>query len=122
MRYLKKFESNFNEPLFQESSWEWFMSINHLKFDDYEYNKIRDFYSSIYKGQILPELPPSKHGIIGINNIYGRKINVSIHKCSDDWYFIRYTNDEWIRYYKCDELEGVFQLLKYLETAKIILN
>ena len=141
MTHLKKFES-FEEPLFQDSSWDWFLShssvkrennsellTNHLEFTDNEYNKILEFLSDTNSGEIFYNkqntLLSRRHGAIFVSDAYGKKdVDISIRKCYDDWYFIRYLNCNigFIKQFKCDELEGVSQCIEYLKNPKFYLN
>lgn len=113
---IKKFES-FQSNLYEESDLDWFMTHKRVGMSDEEYFKIKDYFTELGARHILPYYPPTKHNydpssFVSMTAKFNAFVKAEISKMDDDWWFVRNANDlnGYVAYYKCDTLQGVFDL------------
>lgn len=112
MRYIKLYE---NINFYQELDEDVFHSFNELDRDDItkkEYDSIYTFISNVGKITNIDRNYPIKFGISLSLTIGYKSGFIKINKLKDDWFYAYIRIGDDLKYYKCDQLDGVFKLFK----------
>lgn len=129
MYNIKKFESFEKEMLYEKTTYKWFMKQKRDGITDKEYFKLKEFFTGYL---ILPNNPPTKHNnvpssfceisvmskgalVLSKGALVLSNMVIKITKLEDDWWVARkLTNNNCYEYFKCDTIQGVIQLIKFL--------
>jgi hypothetical protein len=118
MRYLKLYE-NFSDNLYSEIDFlEWVANLNTLPISQDPINRIVDRLISGWEFVSKPKYNSRVISLVGDNDS-----SITIGYSDDEWWYCKYYNSEvpvnptTLRYtfYKCDDIDGLLQLLKDLE-------
>lgn len=110
MKHLKKFfESNSLYELFDDDLQS--LNLKYEPFNDFETSKILN---SLVKPWIKTSgvFLEAKNSAIKLVNI-DEEFYVTILKTEDEWFYVVLDNSIEVETYKCDQFEGVLQLLKF---------
>lgn len=115
MRYLKRFNESNSEEYYQVIPHEdYFDHFDWEPFDNKEFDKISELSylnkSGDMKVEFDEDCEPRSEIVISSKN--GNQ-SIHIFKCTDEWYYVKYSAfDNSIDFYKCDQFEGLINLLK----------
>ncbi len=111
MIYLKKFNESINHEFYHEITHDgfWNNNVKVINCDASDMNILSKCLSDLYLGKNILEKSDVITGIFYINK-QGYS-SILIKKTEDEWYYVRISGST-DYYYKCDQIEGVLQLLK----------
>jgi hypothetical protein len=124
MKHLKLFESGLeydNQKLSNEEYEKYFYEPKSESLDDFSTNEreqIRNFFAS--KSIPLHKWTSDRFPYVGnetyisVNHFYKQLIWALIHKLKDEWFLLNFHTIKGNIYYKCDQLEGLLELLEDL--------
>jgi hypothetical protein len=123
MRHLKVFNENNSDQFYTEigkPSEARFANaaIDAIDFNVYNFNLIKNHLKPDVKIKLLKKLLLTEFDKIYVPatdlvKIITKNISIDIYETDDEWFYVVYNHVSTpIKYYKCDQIEGVLKLLK----------